>query len=118
MIDITTNQFTEGGSTDGELYRGNTPLVKTPTGYMTITHILDFDERKRKRYNNFLVEYNADLSIRRISRPFKLCESNIEFITTFLELPDDRVMIGVTEMDEKPMAMIFNKGDFVSKIAR
>lgn len=116
LFDMTTRKFIDGGIVDGEegLFRGNAPLLKTDFGYMGITHKLDFDERKRKRYNNFLVEYNADLSIRRISKPFKLCASNIEFITTFLELPNDELFIGVTEMDETPLGMVFDRKELVS----
>lgn len=114
MIDISNNKFSEGGVADvEEMYRGNTPLVETPYGYMTITHKLDFDERGRKRYSNFLVEYNADLSIRKISSPFKFFNSNIEFVTTMLELPNNEIAIGVTEMDDRPMMMIFDKVEFL-----
>lgn len=118
LFDMTTGKFIDGGIVDGEegLFRGNAPLLKTDFGYMGITHKLDFDERKRKRYNNFLVEYNSDLSIRRISKPFKLCASNIEFVTTFLELPNDELFIGVTEMDEHPLGMIFDRKELVSKL--
>lgn len=84
---------------------------------MTITHTLDFDERKRKRYNNFLVEYNADLSVRRISNPFKLTDQNIEFITTFIEDGDD-VLIGDTIMDETPLLFRFNKQEFLKCVSK
>lgn len=108
MVDIRTDRFTEGGICETELYRGNTPLLRTDCGYMTITHKLVFDERKRKRYVNFLVEYNADLSVRRISKPFKLCQSNIEFVTAMLDLGNGKVLMGVTEFDEKPLALVFD----------
>ena len=110
-------RFIDGGmiESEDELFRGNTPLVETDFGYMTITHKLDFDEYKRKRYNNFIVEYNKDLSVRRISKPFKLTNSNIEFVTALM-IGDGKMTIGVTELDETPFIMEFDKEDFVSKI--
>ena len=95
-----------------EIHRGNTGLVKTlDGGYMAITHKLSFDERGRKIYQNRLVEYNEDLSLRKIYTPFKLCESEIEFVTTLLQLPSGEVFIGVTEMDEVPMGFVFDIED-------
>lgn len=82
---------------------------------MTITHDLYFDERKRKGYNNYIVEYNADLSIRRVSSPFKLTDQNIEFITTFLEDGND-ILIGNTIMDETPLLFRFNRDEFLSEV--
>lgn len=108
MVDIRADRFTEGRMCDTELYRGNTPLLETQYGYITLTHKLVFDERKRKRYVNYLVEYNADLSVRRISKPFKLCQSNIEFVTAMLDIGNGAVVVGVTEFDEKPLAMVFD----------
>lgn len=116
MFDTATGKFIECGTigSDEELLRGNAPLIKTDFGYVGITHMLDYDELKRKRYNNFLVEYNKDLSVRRVSKPFKLSNATIEFITTFLELPNNEILIGVTEMDDTPMAFIFDKEELVS----
>lgn len=116
MFDLQHNKFTTGGIVESEkLIRGNTPLLKTDFGYMTIAHDLVFDDRKRKRYRNFVVEYNADLSVRRISRPFKFTYLNIEFITTFIEDGDD-VLIGDTIMDETPLLFRFNKDEFLSEV--
>ena len=115
-LDISTNQFSGIGKLEPEkLIRGNTPLLKTDFGYMTIAHDLVFDDRKMKRYRNFLVEYNADLSVRRISRPFKFTDINIEFITTFLEDGND-ILIGNTIMDETPLLFRFNRDEFLSEV--
>ena len=95
------------------MYRGNSPLLQTDFGYITITHKLLRDERNRPYYVNHLTEYNADLSVRRHSQPFKLCEPGIEFVTAMLDLPNGELAIGVTEMDDKPMIMVFDKGEFL-----
>lgn len=116
MVDISANRFTDGGICDGEMFRGNTPLVKTDFGYMTITHKVVSDEWGRKRYVNYLVEYNADLSIRRMSKPLKLCKSNIEFVTAMLDLPNGELAIGVTAMDETPLLMVFDKAEFLREV--
>jgi len=116
MIDISNDRITEGGICEGEMYRGNSPLLKTDWGYMTITHRLTADERNRKRYINYIVEYNADLSVRWISRPFKLTESNIEFATALLELPSGEIAIGCTEMDDTPMLMVFDRDEFLDEV--
>jgi hypothetical protein len=44
-----------------------------------------------------------------ISRPFKLTDSSIEFVTTMLECGDGRLLVGVTEIDERPLAMTFDR---------
>lgn len=117
MIDTTIDKFYDGGTTDDEeMYRGNSPLVKTESGYMTITHKLLRDNHNRPYYINFITEYNADLSIRRHSNPFKLCDSGIEFVTTMLELPNGELAIGVTEMDDKPMVMVFDKASLMDDV--
>lgn len=113
MIDISTNRITEGGKCGTEMYRGNSPLVQTEIGYTTITHKVISDKWGRKRYVNYLTEYNADLSVRRISKPFKLCQSNIEFVTAMLILPNGDIAVGVTEMDDKPMMMTFGKAELM-----
>lgn len=116
MFDLQHNKFTTGGIAEPEkLIRGNTPLLKTDFGYMTIAHDLVFDDRKRKMYRNFVVEYNADLSVCRISRPFKFTDMNIEFITTFLEDGND-ILIGNTIMDETPLLFRFNRDEFLSEV--
>lgn len=114
MIDISNNKFTDGGIVDTEeMYRGNAPLLKTPFGYIAITHKLLKDERNRPYYINHLTEYFSDLSVKRHSQPFKLCDSGIEFVTELLDLPNNEIAIGVTEMDDKPMMMIFDKVEFL-----
>lgn len=74
-FDLKNNKFTTIGVAEPDrLIRGNSPLLKTTSGYMTIAHDLCFDERKRKRYRNYVVYYKDDLSVERISRPFKLTD--------------------------------------------
>ena len=114
MIDIQTNKFTEGGFTAGELYRGNTPLVRTDCGYAAITHTVDMTT-KVKTYRNYLVVYNQDLSVKWISRPFKLTETEIEFVTTLL-VNEDEVLIGVTANDDTPEVLMFNKAEFLGMV--
>ena len=118
MVDISANRFTEGGICDGEMYRGNSPLVQTDSGYITITHKVTSDDCGRKRYVNYLIAYNADLSVRRISKPFKLCESNIEFVTTLLPLPNGEIAVGVTAMDDTPLLMVFDKAKFKREVIK
>ena len=109
VIDIQTNEATEIGRFDaGDLYRGSTPLIKTEWGYLTITHKLAQDELGRKRYLNYFISFDDALSVRKISRPFKLCESNIEFVTTMV-INGDKAIVGVTEMDDTPMLMEFDR---------
>ena len=116
VFDLQHNKFTNVGIVEPEkLIRGNSPLLKTDFGYMTIAHDLVFDDRKCKRYRNFVVEYNADLSVRRISRPFKFTDMNIEFITTFLEDGND-ILIGNTIMDDTPLLFRFNRDEFLSGV--
>ena len=80
-IDISTNEVVEAGIVDKNiLYRGNTPLVKFDGGYLAITHKVDLTT-KVKTYTNYLVKYGNDLSVQWISRPFKLTDSEIEFVT-------------------------------------
>ena len=117
MVDISNDSFAEGGICDGDnMYRGNTPLIQTDSGYMTITHKVIADDYGRKRYINYLVEYNTDLSVRRISKPFKLTDSNIEFVTVLLELPSGVIGVGVTEMDDKPLLMVFDRDEFLGEV--
>ena len=89
------------------LYRGNTPLVKFDGGYLAITHKVDLTT-KVKTYVNYLVKYGNDLSVQWISRPFKLTGSEIEFVTEMKLLPDNEILIGVTENDAIPRAMVFD----------
>ena len=115
-FDISTNQFSGIGKFEPErLLRGNAPLVKTDEGYMAIVHDLVPDEYGRKRYRNYIVNYNKDLSVRDISKPFKLTDSNIEFITTFM-LDGEDILIGDTIMDETPLLFRFNKAEFLELV--
>ena len=116
MVDISANRFTEGGICGTDMYRGNSPLVQTDSGYVTITHRVTADDYGRKRYVNYLTEYNADLSVGRISKPFKLCQSNIEFVTAMLEPPNGDIAVGVTEMDDTPMMMTFDKAELMQAV--
>lgn len=111
VFDINKGKFEiigKEGKAD-EIHRGNTGLVKTlDGGYVAITHKLSFDSKGRKIYQNRIVEYNEDLSLRKIYKPFKLCESEIEFVTTLLPLPNGDFFIGVTEMDEIPIGFVMD----------
>lgn len=111
LIDISTTTTTEVGDYDpDDLYRGNTPLLKWGDGYLTICHKLTKDEFGRKRYLNYFVEYSKHLVPTRISSPFKLCESNIEFITTLLKNGDEW-WIGDTSNDDTPFLCRVNIHD-------
>jgi hypothetical protein len=107
MVDISANRLTEVGTCGTELFRGNTNLHETDYGYITVTHKLAQDDLGRKRYVNYFVQYNQDLSVRHISKPFKLCGSNIEFVT-WIHISGSRMLAGVTEFDELPMVMEFD----------
>ena len=54
--------------------------MKFDDGYLAITHKVDLTT-KVKTYVNYLVKYGNDLSVQWISRPFKLTDSEIEFVT-------------------------------------
>ena len=111
LIDISTTTTTEVGEYDpDDLYRGNTPLLKWGDGYLTICHKLTKDEFGRKRYLNYFVEYSKHLVPTRISSPFKLCESNIEFITCLLRKGDEW-WIGDTSNDDTPFLCRVNIHD-------
>ena len=113
LIDISTTTTTEVVDYDpDDLYRGNTPLLKWGDGYLTICHKLTKDEFGRKRYLNYFVKYSKCLVPTRISSPFKLCESNIEFVTTMLQ-QGDSLLIGVTEADESPWLLEFNADELL-----
>lgn len=114
IMDIHNGEFVTIGKEGDDLYRGNAPLVKDGDGYMSIVHRLEKDAIGRKVYLNYVVEYSGDLSLKRISHPFKLSEFNIEFVTTLQPLPNGDVFIGVTEMDDHPMGMIFDRKALLS----
>lgn len=86
---------------NGEMLRGNTPLVKVDDGYITITHKVINEPGKVKEYQNFFVRLDDGLNVVGISRPFKICESNIEFITCLMRKGDDW-WIGDTSNDDTP----------------
>ena len=72
-IDISTGKTSVVGSISEDLYRGNTPLLKTQDGYIAITHKVDY-EAHPKIYTNYFIKYGNDLSVKKISKPFKLTE--------------------------------------------
>lgn len=114
-IDISTNEIVEAGIVDKNiLYRGNTPLVKFDGGYLAITHKVDLTT-KVKTYTNYLVKYGKDLSVQWISRPFKLTNSEIEFVTV-MQIVDDEILIGVTENDDTPLLFRFHKAEFLGMV--
>lgn len=92
------------------LYRGNTPLVKVDGGYVAIVHgVIDVDEQhKIKTYYNHFVKYDNNLLPVAFSRAFKLTNREIEFVTD-LKFIGDEVQIGVTENDDTPVVMTFEK---------
>ena len=51
--------------------------------------------------------FDDDLNVRKISRPFKLCASNIEFVTT-MQIDGNKMIVGCTEMDDTPMILGFD----------
>lgn len=112
-LDVGTGSVCDVGTYDAEdLYRGNTPLVKIDGGYLAITHKLVNDDLGRKRYLNYFVVYDEQFMPTMFSKPFKLCESNVEFITT-MHIYGDKMLIGVTEMDDTPMVMEFKRGELL-----
>lgn len=114
-IDISNNEIVEAGIVDKNiLYRGNTPLVKVDDGYVAITHKVDMTT-KVKTYINYLVKYGTDLSVKAISSPFKLTNTEIEFVTTML-IMDNEVLIGVTANDDTPEVLRFNKDEFMELV--
>lgn len=114
VLDVGKMTCRQIGICKGELYRGNTPLVRTDCGYAAITHTVDMTT-KVKTYRNYLVVYNQDLSVKWISRPFKLTETEIEFVTTLL-VNEDEVLIGVTANDDMPEVIRFNKAEFLELV--
>lgn len=108
-MDISTTTITDiMDYASSDMYRGNTPLVKDGDGYMTICHRLTEGEYGRKVYLNYFVKYDRNLRPSRISKPFKLTDENIEFITT-MNMTEDSIVIGNTVMDETPEVMTFSR---------
>ena len=101
-----------------DLYGGSTPLVKDCLRkcYYAITHRYFPGDRGRRTYENFVITYNEDFRPVHISNPFKFCEQPIEFVTTMVELPNGELAIGVTEMDDKPMVMVFDKAGLMDAL--
>ena len=93
---------------DGEMLRGNTPLVKVNGGYITITHKVINEPGKVKEYQNFFVRLDNGLNVVGISRPFKLTHQPIEFITTLRKNGDDW-WIGDTSNDDTPFLCKVNR---------
>ena len=114
-IDISTGEVFDVGEIDKKvLYRGNTPLVEVDGGYVAITHVVDMDAPV-KTYVNHVVKYDKNLCPVSISRPFKLTEKPIEFVTD-LKVIGNEVLIGVTENDDTPLLLRFNKDEFFSEV--
>ena len=91
-IDISSKDIVDVGSIDKDvLYRGNTPLVKVDGGYLAIVHcVIDVDEQhKIKTYYNHFVKYDNNLLPVLFSRPFKLTNREIEFVTDLKMIGDD-----------------------------
>lgn len=64
FIDIFNRRIGCAGSPiAGNLYRGNTPLVKVEGGYVAITHMVDLNAPV-KTYMNYIVKYGEDLSVK------------------------------------------------------
>ena len=91
------------------MFRGNTPLMKVDGGYIAITHKVFNGGEYGKTYVNYLIRYDEGLKPTKVSLPFKLTDRPIEFATTMIELPENKVLIGVTETDEIPYLMLFDK---------
>lgn len=95
---------------NGEMLRGNTPLVKVKGGYITITHKVIYEPSKVKEYQNFVVRLDDGLNVVGISRPFKLTHQPIEFITCLLRKGDEW-WIGDTSNDDTPFLCRVNIHD-------
>ena len=100
-----------------DLYGGNANLLKDNFRrcYFGITHRYFHGERGKRTYENFVVQYDENLRPVKVSTPFKLCDEGIEFITWWHREGDD-VLIGVTEMDDKPMVMRFDWCEFLQRV--
>ena len=98
-----------------DFYSGSTPLVKDASRncYYAITHRYFHGDRGRRTYENYVITYDENLKPTHISKPFKFCEQPIEFITTMLELPNNELLIGLTEMDDRPEIRIYDKYEFL-----
>lgn len=81
-----------------------------------MTHRLSTDELGRKKYLEYIVKFNQELIPTQISRPFKLTNSCIEFVTVMMEDGNGNIKIGVTEMDEIPYIMTFDKDELFNTI--
>ena len=117
-IDISNKDIVDVGRIDRNvLYRGNTPLVKVGGGYLAIVHcVIDVDDQhKIKTYYNHFVKYDDNLLPVLFSRPFKLTNREIEFVTD-LKLIGDEVQIGVTENDDTPVVLTFDRGQLFNEI--
>ena len=119
-LDLRIGKLKDNGNYDErDLYRGNTSLVKDNFRkcYYAITHkVIPPTETSLKTYVNYVVEYDRNLVPIRISKPFKLTDKPIEFVTALNEMPNGELVIGVTEMDETPFAMVFDKDEFLMKV--
>lgn len=61
------------------------------------------------------MKYDKNLCPVSISKPFKLTEKPIEFVTD-LKVIGNEVLIGVTENDDTPLLLRFDKDEFLSEV--
>ena len=92
------------------MYRGNTPLLKNKYGYVTILHkvIPPSKEQPVKTYVNYLCLYDNTLTPKWFSRPFKLTNQPIEFVTVLQPLNETDILIGVTSNDDTPEIQVYD----------
>ena len=84
--------------------------------YWAITHTVDLNHPV-KQYQNYLVEYDEDMNVRTVSRPFKLTEQPIEFVTDMKMLGGD-IQIGVTANDDTPEVHRYDFNQFLARVSR
>lgn len=113
VIDLKRNNIVGTGDFNPKnLYGGSANLLKDGQGYYTITHRYFHGDRGRRTYQNFIVRYDDNLRPSSISSPFKFCCAGIEFVTSVVELPDNEILVCVTEMDDLPEVHIYDKDEF------
>ena len=119
-LDLRIGKLKDNGNYDeSDLDRGNTPLVKDNFRkcYYAITHkVIPPTETSLKTYVNYVVEYDQNLVPIRISKPFKLTDKPIEFVTALNEMPNGELVIGDTIFDETPYAFIFDKEELFTSV--
>lgn len=116
VYDISTDRtLWMGDLSGGDFFRGNTPLIREGDGYITLTHTVKCIDGMWT-YHNHLVRYDGNLVPTSVSEPFKMCEYPIEFTTVLLHNGDGELMIGVTEMDDKPEMHIYDKEELFNEV--